>query len=49
MYIHVFAFRWKAGTSEPQKQRVAADIAGFQGQIEQYFVAGAFCRLEPFV
>jgi hypothetical protein len=33
MYIHVFAFRWKAGTSETQKQRAAADIAGFQGRI----------------
>ena len=33
MYIHVFAFRWKAGTSELEKQRVTGDIVGFQGKV----------------
>jgi hypothetical protein len=33
MYIHVFAFRWKAGTSPEQKERVAAEIRALQGQI----------------
>jgi len=31
--FHVFAFQWKPGTSEAQKQKAAKDIAAFQGQI----------------
>lgn len=33
MYIHAFAFRWKAGVTEPQKERVASEIRQLQGQI----------------
>jgi hypothetical protein len=33
MYIHVFAFRWKPGVTEQQKQHVAAEIRKLQGQI----------------
>ena len=31
--FHVFAFEWKPGTTEEQKQRAARDIAAFQGKI----------------
>src|ERR1700685_2538624 len=31
--FHVFAFQWKQGTSEVQKDRAAKDIAAFQGVI----------------
>jgi hypothetical protein len=31
--FHVFAFQWKPGTSESQKDKAAKDIASFQGQI----------------
>jgi antibiotic biosynthesis monooxygenase (ABM) superfamily enzyme len=31
--FHVFAFQWKQGTSEAQKERAAKEIAAFQGVI----------------
>jgi antibiotic biosynthesis monooxygenase (ABM) superfamily enzyme len=31
--FHVFAFQWKQGTSQAQKDRAAKEIAAFQGQI----------------
>jgi hypothetical protein len=31
--FHVFAFQWKQGTSEAQKERAAKEIAAFQGLI----------------
>jgi Stress responsive A/B Barrel Domain len=31
--FHVFAFQWKPGTSDAQKDRAAKDIAAFQGTI----------------
>lgn len=31
--FHVFAFQWKQGTSETQKERAAKEITAFQGQI----------------
>jgi hypothetical protein len=33
MYIHLFAFRWKPGVTEEQKDRVIATIGHLQGQI----------------
>lgn len=33
MYIHMFAFRWKPGVTDAQKQRVIAEIRGLHGQI----------------
>ena len=33
MFIHIFAFRWKPGVTEEQKQRVIAEIRKLQGQI----------------
>jgi hypothetical protein len=33
MCIHVFAFRWKPGVSEEQKQRAITEIRELQGQI----------------
>jgi Stress responsive A/B Barrel Domain len=31
--FHVFAFQWKPGTTEAQKEKAAREIAAFQGQI----------------
>jgi hypothetical protein len=31
--FHVFAFQWKQGTSEAQKDRASKEIAAFQGAI----------------
>lgn len=31
--FHVFAFQWKPGTSESQKDKAAREIAAFQGQM----------------
>ncbi len=33
MYIHMFAFRWKPGVTQDQKQHVIAEIGKLQGQI----------------
>ena len=33
MYIHMFAFRWKPGVTDPQKRRVMAEIRNLQGKI----------------
>ena len=33
MVIHTFAFRWKPGVTEGQKQRVLIEIRSLQGQI----------------
>jgi Stress responsive A/B Barrel Domain len=33
MCIHMFAFRWKPGTTEEQKQRAIEEIRNLQGQI----------------
>ena len=33
MFIHCFAFRWKDGTTEAQKEQAALEIRALQGQI----------------
>ena len=33
MFIHMFAFRWKLGVTDEQKQRVMNEIRMLQGQI----------------
>lgn len=33
MVIHTFAFRWKPGVTEEQRQRVVSEIRGLQGRI----------------
>jgi hypothetical protein len=35
MYIHMFAFRFKAGVSEEQKEHIVAEIGKLQSQIPQ--------------
>lgn len=35
MFIHVFAFRWKPGTTEAQKQRAAECIRNLKAKIPQ--------------
>lgn len=33
MYIHIFAFRWKPGVTEEQKDRAMVEIRKLQGEI----------------
>lgn len=33
MFIHIFAFQWKPGVSDQQKQRVFTEINALQSQI----------------
>lgn len=33
MFIHVFGFQWKSGTTDADKARAAQEIAAFRGQI----------------
>ena len=33
MFVHMFAFRWKPGVTEEQKQNVVTEIRKLQGQI----------------
>lgn len=33
MYVHMFAFRWKPGVTEAQKDRIIAAIRALQGKI----------------
>jgi hypothetical protein len=33
MFIHMFAFRWKPGVTEEQKQNIVTEIRKLQGQI----------------
>jgi hypothetical protein len=33
MYAHLFAFRWKPGVTQDQKERAASEIRQLQGQI----------------
>lgn len=33
MFIHFFAFRWKPGVTDSDKERVVAEIRNLQGQI----------------
>jgi antibiotic biosynthesis monooxygenase (ABM) superfamily enzyme len=33
MYVHIFAFRWKPGVTQEQRQRAQSGIRALQGQI----------------
>jgi hypothetical protein len=33
MFIHMFAFRWKPGVTDEQKQNIVTEIRKLQGQI----------------
>jgi hypothetical protein len=33
MYIHIFGFKWKPGTTEKQKAQAASEIQAFKGKI----------------
>lgn len=35
MFIHVFAFRWKPGVTDAQKQRAATEIRRLKEQIAE--------------
>jgi len=47
MFIHVFAFRWKPGLTEEQKQRVAAEIRALQGQVPGLIETTVGTNLSP--
>ena len=45
--FHVFAFQWKQGTSEAQKERAAKEIAAFQGVIPGLLQTHVGANLSP--
>lgn len=45
--FHVFAFQWKPGTSEAQKEKAAKEIAAFQGQIPGLLQTHAGPNISP--
>jgi Stress responsive A/B Barrel Domain len=47
MYVHMFAFRWKPGVTEEQKQRVMDEIRGLQGQIPGLLETSVGMNISP--
>ncbi len=47
MFIHMFAFRWKPGVTEDQKQRVVSEIRKLQGQIPGLVEASVGINISP--
>ena len=45
--FHVFAFQWKPGTSEAQKDKAAKEIAAFQGRIPGLLQTHAGPNISP--
>lgn len=45
--FHVFAFRWKPGTTEAQKERAAKEIRAFQGVIPGLLETHAGPNISP--
>jgi len=45
--FHVFAFQWKPGTSQAQKDKAAREIAAFQGQIPGLLQTHAGPNISP--
>ena len=45
--FHVFAFQWKPGTSEAQKERAQKDIRAFQGVIQGLLKTHAGPNISP--
>lgn len=45
--FHVFVFQWKPGTSDAQKDRVAKEIAAFQGTIPGLLQTHAGPNMSP--
>lgn len=45
--FHVFAFQWKAGTTEDQKDRAAKEIHAFQGAIPGLLETHAGANISP--
>jgi hypothetical protein len=47
MYIHIFAFRWKPGTTQEQKTRVAKEILVLKERIPAILEAHVGKNLSP--
>jgi hypothetical protein len=47
MFIHMFAFRWKQGVTEDQKQRVIDEIRKLQGQIPGLLETSVGVNISP--
>ena len=47
MYVHMFAFRWKTGVTQEQKNRVLAGIRGLQGQIPGLLETAVGVNISP--
>jgi len=45
--FHVFAFQWKPGATEAQKERARKDIAAFQGQISGLLETHVGANISP--
>jgi hypothetical protein len=47
MFVHMFAFRWKPGVTEEQKNRVIAEIRGLLGQISGLLESAVGVNISP--
>jgi stress responsive alpha/beta barrel protein len=47
MFIHMFAFRWKPGVTESQKQHVITEIHKLQGQIPGLVETSVGANISP--
>jgi Stress responsive A/B Barrel Domain len=47
MYIHMFAFRWKSGVTENQKQCVITEIRKLQGQVPGLLETSVGVNISP--
>jgi hypothetical protein len=47
MFIHMFAFRWKPGVTEDQKQRVIDEIRKLQGRIPGLLETSVGVNISP--
>jgi hypothetical protein len=47
MFIHIFAFRWQPGTTDAQKEKVAAAIRALQGKIPQLIETHVGTNVSP--
>jgi Stress responsive A/B Barrel Domain len=47
MYAHIFAFRWKPGVTQDQKQRAASEIRSLQGQIPGLLETAVGSNISP--
>jgi hypothetical protein len=47
MFVHVFAFRWKPGTTPADQERAAVEIRALQGRIPEVLEAHVGTNTSP--